>query len=293
MIISHIIGGLGNQMFQYAVGRALSLERRVPLYLDTQDFSGYTLHNGFELDCIFNIKAQLATDREIKDILGWRANSPIRQQLLFKKQLRKLRGSKMFVDTQFSSWNQISEVPDAAYLMGNWQTEKYFYKAQDAIRLDFTFKQPITECNAELIDLINGSVSVSLHIRRGDIASNPISLAFHGLCSLGYYQKALEYVTDRVANPTFFIFSDDIPWARENLRLKHSCYYVENNKGIESYNDMRLMSLCQHHIIANSSFSWWGAWLNSNPNKIVVAPKVWAVADFDTSDIVPDAWIKL
>ncbi len=88
MIISHIIGGLGNQMFQYAVGRALSLERRVPLSLDTQDFSGYTLHNGFELDYIFNIKAQLATDREIKDILGWRANSPIRRQLLFKKQLR-------------------------------------------------------------------------------------------------------------------------------------------------------------------------------------------------------------
>lgn len=293
MVISHIIGGLGNQMFQYAVGRSFSLERNIPLYLDTQDFAEYTLHNGYELDRIFAIKTRLATDNDLRKVLSWRAFSPFRRQLLFKKQLRKLRGSRMIVDTQFSSWKQITEVPDTAYLMGNWQTEKYFNEIQDVIRSDFSFKQPCIGRNVKLTNLIDNSTAVSLHVRRGDIAANPASLAFHGLCSLDYYQRAIEHVTDRVANPTFFIFSDDIPWARENLQLKHSCHYVENNKGIESYNDMRLMSLCQHHIIANSSFSWWGAWLNSNPNKIVVSPKVWTVADFDTSDIVPDAWIKL
>jgi hypothetical protein len=292
MIISHVIGGLGNQMFQYATGRALSLERGVPLCLDVQDFAGYGLHNGYELDRIFNIKARPAIDRDLRSVLGWRAYSPIRRRL-FRKQLTKFRGSRLFVDTQFTSWRQISEVPDECYLMGNWQTEKYFVKFNEAIRADFTFKLPPVGRNAELIEKISNSVAVSLHVRRGDIAANPPSLAFHGLCSLDYYRRSIEYVTARVATPEFFIFSDDIPWVRANLCLEHTCHYVDHNQGAESYNDMRLMSLCRHHVIANSSFSWWGAWLNPQAVKIVVAPQRWFAADFDPSDIVPDGWTKL
>ncbi len=206
MIISHLIGGLGNQMFQYSVGRSLSLDRGVSMCLDVQDFAGYTLHNGYELDRVFNVKARLATHSDIKKVLGWRAYSPLRRQLLFKKRLEKFRGPRMFVDTQFSSWKQISEVPSNAYLMGNWQTEKYFDRYQDIIREDFSFRQPAIGKNAEFYKLIVNSVAVSLHIRRGDIAENPASLAFHGLCSLDYYQRAIEYVVTRATNPVFLFF---------------------------------------------------------------------------------------
>lgn len=292
MIISHIIGGLGNQMFQYAAGRALSLERGVPLRLDIQDFAGYALHNGYELNRVFSLNSQLATQNDLKSVMGWRAGSYIRKKL-FNDRLTGLRGSRLFVDTQFSSWSQISTVPNDCYLMGNWQTENYFKKFEDVIRSDFSFRSPLSGSNAELAEVIRHSTAVSLHVRRGDIAANPSSLAFHGLCSLDYYRKAILYVTARIANPTFYIFSDDMHWVRENLQLQYPCHYVDYNKGYESYNDMRLMSLCQHHIIANSSFSWWGAWLNPSLEKIIVAPQRWFAADFDSSDIIPAAWKKL
>lgn len=292
MIISHIIGGIGNQMFQYAAGRALALERGVQLCLDTQDFAEYALHNGFELDRVFNIKARLANDSDLRAVLGWRAFSPVRKKL-FRKQLTGFRGAHLFVDTQFTSWREIEKVPDSCYLMGNWQTEHYFEKFQEFIRADFSFRLSPSGRNAELAEQIGNSMAVSLHVRRGDMAANPTSLAFHGLCSLDYYRQAINHVTARVATPTFFIFSDDIPWVRENLHIEYPCHYVAHNQGAESYNDMRLMSFCKHNIIANSSFSWWGAWLNPHIDKIVVAPQRWFASDFDASDIVPASWIKI
>jgi hypothetical protein len=292
MIISHLIGGLGNQMFQYAASRALSLERNVPLYLDIQDFEGYALHNGYELNRVFNINSQLASVDELKEVLEWRAYSFIRKKL-YRPQLSKFRGKRMFVDTQFRSWREVNDVPNDCYLMGNWQTERYFSKFQKIIRDDFLFRLLPTGRNAALAEQICSEVGVSLHVRRGDYVANPSSLAFHGLCSLDYYRRAIDYISPRVANPVFYVFSDDIPWVRENLFIDYPCHYVDHNKGDESYNDMRLMSLCKHNIIANSSFSWWGAWLNSQADKIVVAPESWALSDFDTSDIVPDTWIKM
>lgn len=292
MIISHIIGGLGNQMFQYANGRSFALNRSIPLKLDTQDFEGYELHNGFELGRLFDLQAPLANDCDVKRVLGWRSHPKIRPRL-FRKQLEMFRGKKLVVDTQFSSWEQISEVPDNCYLMGNWQTEMYFKSVEDTIRSDFEFKSSLTGENKTVADQINSSVAVSLHVRRGDMAANPASLAFHGLCSLEYYKRAVEYLVARVPGLEFYIFSDDIPWVKDNLKLSQPCHYIDHNSGLDSYNDMRLMSLCQHHIIANSSFSWWGAWLNPNKDKVVVAPKVWFAAEFDSSDIIPLSWVKL
>jgi hypothetical protein len=292
MVISHIIGGLGNQMFQYAAGRALSIERGVPLHLDTQDFEGYTLHNGFELYRLFNINSQIANDSDLRKVLGWRSFSPLRRKLFHKKYL-KFRGGNLFVDSLSSERFRFSEMPDKCYLMGNWQSERYFAHLADTIRADFSFKAKTSIQNAELIELIGKVNAVSLHVRRGDIAANPLSLAVHGLCSLEYYRKAVEYVVTKFTNPTFMVFSDDISWVQENLHIDYPCYYIDHNKGVESYNDMRLMSLCRHHIIANSSFSWWGAWLNPSVEKIVVAPRRWFAADYDSSDIVPSSWIKI
>ena len=274
------------------MSRSLSLERDDSLYLDVQDFKGYALHNGYELNRVFNINTKLAGSLELKKALGWRAYSSVRKKL-YNPKLSKFRGRNFFVDTQFSSWRQLNDVPNDCYLMGNWQTESYFENFQETIRADFSFRLPPAGLNAVLFDQISRVSAVSLHVRRGDYVTNPSSLAFHGLCSLNYYRRAINYISDRVDNPVFYIFSDDILWVRENLQLKHSCHYVESNEGMESYNDMRLMSQCQHHIIANSSFSWWGAWLNPKADKIVIAPRIWVVGDFDTSDIVPDTWIQL
>lgn len=292
MIISHMIGGLGNQMFQYAAGRALSLARGAPLRLDTQDFEGYTLHNGFELHRIFDIDAQVADRKDVRQVLGWRAFDPLRRKLFHQRFLR-FRGESLFVDSLSNQLYDFADMPGACYLMGNWQSERYFAQVADTIRANFSFKVLPSGRNAELADLIGKTTAVSLHVRRGDIASNPASLAVHGLCSLDYYRRAIEYVTAKVAKPEFVIFSDDIAWVRENLHVDYPCHYVDHNMGLESYNDMRLMSLCHHHIIANSSFSWWGAWLNPNMDKIVVAPQRWFAANYDSSDIVPSSWIQM
>lgn len=292
MIISHIIGGLGNQMFQYATARALSLKRGTPLFLDVQDFAGYKLHNGYELDRIFALEASLASRSELKAVLGWRAYSIIRRRL-FRNDLIKFRGAHLFVDTQFKSWREIHAVPDNCYLMGNWQTEKYFDEYRQTILNDFTFIKQLDGLNLKVADAIKTTNAISLHVRRGDYVSNASSLAFHGVCSLEYYRKAIEFMVNSVHNPTFFIFSDDMQWVRENITLEYPCTFVDFNTGSNSYNDMHLMSLCKHHIIANSSFSWWGAWLNRSERKIVIAPQQWFAADFDSSNIIPSEWIKL
>lgn len=279
-------------MFQYAIGRSLSLGRGVPLRVDIQDFEGYALHNGYELDIVFNIDAQPASSSDVRKALGLRAFGPIRRRL-FRRQLASFRGRNLFVDNLFDQQPQISAASDTCYLMGNWQSEKYFKHVEDTIRSDFQFKTPLIGRNAEVAALIKNGVAISLHVRRGDMMANPAAFAVHGICALDYYRRAIEYVTARVAHPEFFIFSDDMPWIRENLHLEQPCHYIEHNKGLESYNDMHLMSLCQHHIIANSSFSWWGAWLNPLGGKIVVAPARWFASEVDSSGIIPPTWIRL
>lgn len=292
MIIAHIIGGLGNQMFQYAAGRALSLAHNVPLYLDVQDFKGYELHNGYELHRLFDVQASIATNWDVFQVLGWRAISPLRRKL-FHQKFSKFRGAHLFVDSLFAEMPCLIDMPSSSYLMGNWQSEQFFGDIEEIIRSDFTFKLSMSKRNAELADMIKSVNAISLHVRRGDIASNPTSLAFHGLCSLDYYRQAIELVAARVTDPEFVIFSDDMDWVRKNLNIGFPCHYIDTNNGSESYNDMRLMSFCNHHIVANSSFSWWGAWLSNGEHKVVVAPKKWFAKSYDSSGIVPPSWIRI
>jgi hypothetical protein len=292
VIITHLIGGLGNQMFQYAIGRALSLTRRVPLRLDTRDFAGYALHNGYELERVFNISAQRASAADTRRVMGWRA-SPMVLRALRRKRLALLRGSRIVIEPGFNYWPSIVNVPDDCYLQGYWQSENYFRDCAPAIRADFSFKIPPDPRNRELAGRIGQCNAVSLHVRRGDYAHNPATQATHGLCPPDYYRQAISHITGRVAQPVFFVFSDDVAWAKKNIVIEYPCLYVDHNRDSESYNDMRLMTLCRHHIIANSSFSWWGAWLNAKPDKIVVAPKKWFAHDADVSDLFPADWMTL
>lgn len=293
MIIVNIIGGLGNQMFQYAAGRALAIARGLPLRLDVAGFDGYGLHQGFELQRVFNCQAAIASAVELRSVLGWRA-APILKRVLARPDFAGLRGAAFIVEPHFHYWPGIRNVPATAYLQGYWQSEKYFADAAVDLRTDFTFPQPLTESNAAWVERIGRCVAVSLHVRRGDYVSDPKTQVVLGSCSSDYYRSALRYIAERVATPEFFVFSDDIAWARDNLDISFPCHYIDHNRGAESYNDMRLMSLCRHHILANSSFSWWGAWLNSRAGKIVVAPERWfAEGERRVDDLVPQEWVTL
>lgn len=292
MIISHIIGGLGNQMFQYALGRSRSLELGTSLRLHVSDFADYGLHQGFQLGDVFGGDFQLASEREVRAFLGWRGYRLCRR-LLRRRSAAALRGSSFVVEPHFDYWPGILETAGECYLAGYWQSEKYFRNIEQVIRSDFTFRAPLTGSNIEAASRIANSNAVSLHVRRGDYAINPRTLAVHGLCSADYYHSAIDFVARHVEAPEFFIFSDDIPWVKEHLMISHPCHYVEHNKGANSHNDMRLMSLCRHHIIANSSFSWWGAWLNPAPDKIVVAPRRWFASGRSVMDLIPEGWVSL
>lgn len=292
MIIARLMGGLGNQMFQYAAGRALACLKSVELRLDLRDMNSYAPHNGFELERVFNISAKIASDADCRQVMGWRA-SPLALRALLRKELSFLRGSKIAVEPDFGYWPSIVRVPDDCYLQGYWQSENYFRHFAPTIRMDFSFKIPPDPRNQELAGRIGQSNAVSLHVRRGDYAANPATLATHGLCPPDYYHQAIRHIAERVAQPVFFVFSDDVAWAKKNIAMELPCLYVDHNRGSESYNDMRLMTLCRHHIIANSSFSWWGAWLNARPDKIVVAPKRWFANGNNVLDLFPPDWVIL
>jgi hypothetical protein len=292
MILSRIIGGLGNQMFQYAAGRALSLRRGQPLRLDISDFKGYGLHQGFELPRVFTCELEIATEQDVRDFLGWRG-SRFGRKFSFRPKFRILHGGSLVVEPHFQYWPGISEVSRNAYLTGYWQSEKYFSDVAEIIRADFAFREQLSRPNVLLAERVRHSMAVSLHVRRGDYLTDPSANAAHGLCSLEYYRSAIEHIAARVANPEFFIFSDDIAWARSNLDIPFPRHFVDHNQGAESYNDMHLMSLCRHHIIANSSFSWWGAWLNARQDKIVVAPRKWFAKTDSIEHLLPAGWLAL
>ena len=292
MVISNIIGGLGNQMFQYAAGRALSLRRGQSFHLDVSGFSCYQLHQGFELQKVFDCAAELTQEEGVRRILGWQ-NSNVIKKVLAYPLFAMFRRSEYVVEPHFNYWDGLERVPNNCYLVGYWQSEKYFLDFQFDIRRDFSFKVPLSGVNAELAKDISSTNSVSIHVRRGDYVANLKANRTHGTCAVDYYENAIRYIADRVISPQFFIFSDDIDWVRRNLPIDGPCQYVGHNQGGDSFNDMHLMSLCKHQIIANSSFSWWGAWLNASTDKIVVAPKRWFAIERNTADLLPDSWVAL
>jgi hypothetical protein len=203
------------------------------------------------------------------------------------------RRKEFVIEPHFNYWRGIKTVPRDGYLVGYWQSEKYFAEVAEQIREDFSFLLPPGNRNAELAREIQQVNAVSLHVRRGDYASNARTTSTHGLCSLDYYRAAIEYVAERVKQPHLYIFSDDIEWVINNLKIELPHQYVDHNHGAESYNDMRLMSMCKHHIIANSSFSWWGAWLNPSTDKIIVAPTHWFANQTNVGDLFPQGWVTL
>lgn len=288
MIITRLFGGLGNQMFQYAVGRALSITHEQVLKLDVEDLSAKTSHYGYELNRVFGIDAPLADAEDFRAVLGWQRTL---RKVLARRAFRGITGGRIVQEPHFHYWPAVRSVSLPCYLAGYWQSELYFHDVSSALRSDFVFAQTISRESELVLSDIEGCNSVSVHVRRGDYAANARILAVHGMCSPDYYSRAATYIAERTESPTFFLFSDEPDWVAENIRLPGRTELVNVNRGLSSCNDMMLMSRCRHHIIANSTFSWWAAWLNPSPSKMVVAPARWFASNaFNTSALLPSSW---
>ena len=293
MIIVKLIGGLGNQMFQYSVGRQLAEMHNTKLKLDVTGFEKYQLRS-YNLGA-FNVKEQFATRDEIRSFAG---SAPRLVERLWRHvgRPRLFRKQPYIKEISLRFDPDILGLPDNVYLEGYWQSEKYFLGIADTIRQELTVKDPLRGKNLEIADLMRSYDSVSLHVRRGDYVADTTTNQHHGVCSLDYYARCAAAVSERIANPHFFIFTDDPVWVRENLKLPYPSTFVDHNGPSQAHEDIRLMSACQHHIIANSSFSWWGAWLNKSAGKRVFAPKQWfAAEDVQTKadDLVPGGWNRM
>jgi hypothetical protein len=292
MIICNVLGGLGNQMFQYAAARALAATTGQPLLLDVNDFDDYRLHQGYDLRRVFDVNTPLADSAVIRDMLGWRAQR-LARRLLRRRWAHWLRGSRLIVEPHFHHWPGFAKLTQDCYLLGYWQSERYFDAVSDEIRSAYGFKEPLTARNQALAAEMLACHAVSLHVRRGDYVSDRKTSKVMAVCTQAYYQSAIEHIAASTQQPVFYVFSDDFAWAKQHLPTKYRLVYVEHNTGIDSYRDMQMMSLCRHHIIANSSFSWWGAWLNPRPDKLVVAPSGWFLGNQNTRDLIPTAWTRL
>ncbi len=291
MKIVQIIGGLGNQMFQYAL--AVSLKHRFPqenIKIDITHFRTYELHNGFELARIFGIKLETAGIFEIRKARGILLNYIWRgmYRRIFHNEIVQ-RGSADFMPEVFQAGKSL-------YYEGYWQHWKYFEQTEQVVREAFTFPPFTDRRNAELYDRMESDPdSVCIHIRRGDYLK-PENRHFQGLCGESYYLHALDEIRNHVKHGHFYIFSDDSVWCREFFRDKllpeETIDFIDWNTGTQSYCDMQLMTAASHMIIANSSFSWMSAFLNRKKSKTVIAPEQW-LTTVPPGDRQPPEWILM
>lgn len=288
MFVFHLMGGLGNQMFQYAAAKALSLHRNIAFKVDFDDPYKY-VKRAYGLD-LFNTSVEFATKREL---------AACKPKIRFEKRWWLLTGrnpnNKLFAEkTDYVFDPSLFSVEDGAYISGFWQTEKYFLPIRDVLLKDFQIRHKPSAANLQLLQQAAGVNAVSLHIRRGDYVTVSTTNNLHGTCDINYYKKAIEYIASKTNNPVFFVFSDDMDWVKSNLESEYPLVFVDINDDKTSYEDLRIMSTCRHHIIANSSFSWWGAWLNDKNNKMVICPERWTNKhNSNTIDLIPTDWIKL
>lgn len=296
MIIVKLMGGHSNQMFQYATGRRLAHKHSTILKIDITAYDNMSVNDTprqYELDG-YTLDAEIAS---AEDLALFERDTPPKNRVL--RQFWKLTHNPIHKRLIYGGQKFLPEAlmaPDNTYLDGWWQSEKYFADIRDIIIKDFSYKNPPSSANKKLLKQINDDPnSVSVHVRRGDYVNNPLTNVFHGVKELDYYNLALKELTKKVKNPNLYVISNDPEWCRQNLKFPYKTHFVDNNDDTTGGSeDMRLMRACKHNILANSSFSWWGAWLNENPKKIVIAPKQWfADTSVDTSDVVPEGWTQI
>jgi Glycosyl transferase family 11 len=284
-------GGLGNQLFQYACARALAIKTGGEVVLDPWR-SRRGRSRPIQLQH-FNIQARFASSPET---VVCRLVDSSRLRPIAKIARHIVPGAIPTVVRQKVNeyLPNVFDVPGSLFLDGWWQSELYFAEHRERLLTELGLRESPDPINQKYLDEILGSEAVSIHVRRGDYVTDPYVARALGVCGLEYYQAAIDLVRQRVASPAFFIFSDDPEWTRQNLPVPEPRQFISHNCNQRHWEDLRLMSACKHFMIANSSFSWWGAWLATNPDKLVVAPKRWfADQKYSDKDVVPTSWLRL
>ncbi|MEJ7737941.1 MAG: alpha-1,2-fucosyltransferase [Chitinophagaceae bacterium] len=295
MIVSKLISGLGNQLFQYTIGRQLSIKRNVPLKLDVSFFNNQQLRS-YKLDH-YNIHAEVASDRDIERFTNIYKRRSFYARL-YRKAEKLLPKNKRLYYKEGEWWifePGLLHASSNVYVDGYWQHYRYFEKVDPRIREELTLKQPYDKSPAIIGEILGNESSVSLHIRRGDYITDPNAYNFMGVMPVEYYYTAMNYIIEKGIRPSFYIFSDDLDWVRDNIKVHAPLTCVDLDGGNKDYIELDLMSKCRHNIIANSSFSWWGAFLNRNPGKIVIAPSQWVKPEEVNKKIELQfpSWIKM
>jgi hypothetical protein len=290
MIISRLIGGLGNQMFQYAAGLALAEKRRCRLVLDSSGFKTYWRPLALQV-------YKLDPQSQISDAEIYRSGARVFSwSPPFFHKISPYKEPHFHLDPGFF------EAPRFSYLDGYWQSHKYFDFARQKILDSFTVTAPLSEKTRQRIEEIDalearGIACVAVHVRRGDYVSNPNANAVHGTCEMDYYWSGLKILEEHSSAKEFrvYLFSDDIAWVSEEFRRRGiAAIPVDHNDSEHGYEDIEIMRHCSHFVIANSSFSWWGAWLSQARSKWVVAPKNWfRDAQMNSADLIPLDWIRI
>ena len=296
MITVFLRGGLGNQMFQYALGLHLAKRNHADLHFDTtflhdrfprRQFTYRTFDlDIFAIDPRFTALSKISGTVPIPGLwLGADLASASVKDIFGTQRIIREKKDGVFDPAVLTS-------PSSVFLYGFWQSEKYFAAIAEDVRQAFRFRYPLEGEATNFADQIAATNAVSVNVRRGDYLLSA-NLKRLGETGLSYYERAAAYIAERIRDPHFFVVSDDVAWCREHLRLGFPTTYVSAASGGYKQNfHLQLISQCKHHIITNSTFGWWGAWLNRSPSKIVVAPKIWH-SGMENDDIVPKEWIRL
>jgi hypothetical protein len=300
MITARIRGGLGNQMFQYAAARALSIHNNDRLRIDPSPlfdptpwknftFRNYALSTVFEIDPPFTTVAKIMNKIRIPYFAkGFNK--------YYARMVAKTGYWQLFRDRQANVFDEdFFRLKGDIYIDGYFQTEKYFKDYEKQIRQDFTFRPPLEGATAELARQIEGTNAVSLFIRRQEMQRVQAFIDRYYVATPEFYDRAIALIKAKAGpNPVFYISSDEIDWCRKNFKIDAEHIFVgDEHNGPECANAMHLMALCKHFIIPNSSFPWWAAWLSTNKNKVVVGPEKWIRdGSEDTRDILPESWLR-
>lgn len=299
MIIVRLMGGLGNQMFQYATGLRLAMRHKTSLTLDLSFLQDRTARENFvfrDFDLkLFGIPESIASSRQVRQFR--RIASPSSRSILERIQ-DKLVKRRIFFEETFNFDKRVLELSDNTFLEGYFQNELYFIDVEKTIRERFRFaeiEKSLPSTSKRLADTIHECNSVCLNVRRGDYVNIPTSNAYHGVCEENYFSAAISHFRDTIVEPHFFVFSDDLAWCEQKLPKSTDFTLVgPEHQGPQFFNKLWLMTRCKHFIIPNSSFGWWAAWLAEFEGKAVVRPSRWFKAqEISDVDICPSSWIKI
>ena len=301
MIISCIVGGLGNQLFQYAAGKHLAIRNNETLTVDYGLFQHHRQRHPqlfhFNVDCQ-EIDDSIFASQVEASFRSFIQLPPIKRSLA-RRVARQLRG-RLWRQPLASTpifWGKsprfeaaLLDLKSPVRLIGFWQSEKYFLDIESTIRRDLQIKSEYLKNTDRVLEKIQNTRAVSVHFRRGDyVGLNKFEMKN----PLDYYQAAINDMAQHIEDATFYVFSDDVAWVKGHFHSPHRVVFVNDDGVLSDVEELHLMKSCRHHIIANSTFSWWGAWLNPDPHKRVYAPRIWFNDDKDYSDTVPENWVRL